>query len=443
MQSRRDQAQAQSYLLGRLAGALVAAEPDGLETPHRRTVTGLGIGALVAVLAVAGSTVYGLIVPGGATAWRDPGSLVVEKETGSRYVYVDGRLRPVPNYASARLLLGDDLSVTMVSAKSLAGTPHGAPIGIADAPDTLPATGLGQARWTVCTGDSATTLAIGSGDSGSPVGGGAALLVRAGDDDYLIWQGRRHRLGADWLARVLGFTGAGVEVPQRWLDLVPAGADLAPLEIPGRGEGGPEVDGERSEVGQLFSSKHRYYVLLRDGLSPLSPLAYTLLAADPAGIDGDATPLSPAALAALPVADAPAPAGLPTEAPVPVDPAAGDSWCLRIAADGTAALLPGPAPTGAVTVAPDRKVVVETGLGGLVITGSGYSLITDAGIRYPVADAGTAEALGYPVEAAAGVPPGVLDLLPVGPPLSRLAASSAPAPVPGTAGDGSSTKETR
>src|SRR5689334_19902222 len=150
MQSRRDQVQAQSYLLGRLTTALVTAELDTLETPHRRTVTGLFGGLLVAALVAGGFTVYGLFVPGGATTWQTAGELIVEKETGSQYLYIGGTLRPVLNYTSARLLIGDQPTVDSVSYKSLAGTPRGTAIGIVGAPDSLPAQSLAGASWTAC-----------------------------------------------------------------------------------------------------------------------------------------------------------------------------------------------------------------------------------------------------------------------------------------------------
>ncbi|HWS35595.1 MAG TPA: type VII secretion protein EccB, partial [Actinoplanes sp.] len=305
MQNRRDQAQAQSYLLGRVTGALVAGEPDGLETPHRRTLTGLGIGTLIAVLIAAGFAVYGLVVPGGATAWRTSGALIVEKETGTRYLYLDGRLRPVLNYASARLLLGTDIALVTVSATSLAGTPHGTPVGIAGAPDGLPTRGLAGAWWTVCA--TGGTLAVTGKPAGPAAGADEAIVARAAGAVFLVLNGRRHRLGNDWIVRVLGFSGAEVTVPAAWLDLVPAGADLAPVEVPGRGGRGPEVDGAPSRIGQLFTSDRGGYVLTRSGLSPLTPLAYTLLAADPrtarlyTGGVVAAVALSPAALARLPV----------------------------------------------------------------------------------------------------------------------------------------------
>src|SRR5690348_16690150 len=106
-------------MVGRLISALLRAEPDLASPPLRRSWAGLVIGLILAVLAVLGFAMFGLIYPGGATAWRKPGTLILEKDTGTRYVLVGGQLRPVLNYASARLLLGTKLTVDSVSSRSL------------------------------------------------------------------------------------------------------------------------------------------------------------------------------------------------------------------------------------------------------------------------------------------------------------------------------------
>ena len=77
--------------------------------------------SLIAALAVAGFAVLAIVAAGGgATAWRKPGTLILDKQTGTRYVLAAGQLRPVLNYASARLLLGAKLTVDSVPTKSLA-----------------------------------------------------------------------------------------------------------------------------------------------------------------------------------------------------------------------------------------------------------------------------------------------------------------------------------
>ena len=104
MQTKRDQLQAYRFLMRRAAYALLRGDPDTPETPLR--TMGLAVvGALVAFgLVAAGAGIYGVIKPGGNRHWREPGKIIVEKETGARYVLFDGVLHPVLNYASARLV---------------------------------------------------------------------------------------------------------------------------------------------------------------------------------------------------------------------------------------------------------------------------------------------------------------------------------------------------
>lgn len=455
MQSKRDQAQAQSYLLGRLTSALVAGEPDGLETPHRRTVVGLVAGVLVAALAVGGFTLYGFFVPGGSTAWRAAGALVLEKGTGTRYVYVEGRLRPVLNYVSAKLLLGNALKVVSVSAKSLRGVPHGQPVGIIGAPDALPTAGLGGTQWSVCApsgrdqaGNELTVLTVAvTTVPGTPVGTDHALLARAVDDDspgYLIWNGRRFRLTESWLPKVLGYSGAAVRVPAGWLDLLPAGPDLGPVALDGRGVPGPAADGRPTRVGQLFTAAlaggaDRYYLMRQDGLSRLTATEYAVLAGDPATAtaydSGVVAPvaLSPAALAQLPVSERPVlPADLPASPPPAASRPDGLAWCLQ-STPGGAVRLTADRPVGAAgivraglgsspTSGTADAVAIQPGLGGLVVSGrpeqaagASYYLVTDAGLKYPLAGDAVAKTLGYQPGDAAVISPDLLDLVPSGP----------------------------
>ncbi|NBH11520.1 type VII secretion protein EccB, partial [Amycolatopsis sp. SID8362] len=151
MASKRDQLQAYQFLVQRATSALVTRETDPEQPPFRRTGSATFAGIALGIVSLAGAGVYGLIVPGGNTAWRQDSAVIVEKETGTRYVYLDGRLHPVANYASALLLLGDHRATEQVSRESLAGVPRGPRLGIPDAPDALPAPArLLTGSWSLC-----------------------------------------------------------------------------------------------------------------------------------------------------------------------------------------------------------------------------------------------------------------------------------------------------
>jgi type VII secretion protein EccB len=449
MQSRRDQVQAQSYVLARLTSALVMAEPETLDNPHRRVVVGTIVGTLIAALIVAGFTVYGFIKPGGATTWRKPGTLVVEKETGTRYLLVDGSLRPVLNYSSAVLLLGGKPPLATVSSASLSAVPRGLPLGIVGAPDHLPAAaGLASARWSICATPAGAALLI---DNAAPQNGLSdreALLARLADGrSFLVWQGRRFQLTQEWVAQVFGFAGAAVRVPPAWLDQLPPGPDLGSLPVPGRGEPGPVIDGEAAKIGQVFVAKvpgtgDRHYVLRRDGLSVLSPLALALALGDPATAQvyqparAEPVPLTASALGQVRLAAEPAlPQAVPAEPPQAATPPSKADWCVQRHSHAITTWIAPLAPVQAglpsaqgftFTQQTAVAVAVQAGLGGLVRAGRAEQangqqlfLVTDAGVKFPVPGGEVAKLFGYDAGSATLVAPALLDLLPTGPVLDQ------------------------
>ena len=449
-------------MVGRLVNALVTGEPDAREHPYRRIIVGTMAGIAVGVLLMAGFAVFGFVVPGGADRWREPGSIVVEKETGTRYVYDGTRLRPVLNLASARLLFDKPPKLVEVSEKSLARVPRGQAVGIAGAPDTLPRNvDVTRQVWTTCavTGHDAagapiiaTTLSIGDlreagSPAAAPLAADEATIVGAGKDSYLIWHGRRWKLTQAWQARVLGYDAAPYPVEPDWLDAVPVGPDLDAVQVPDRGTEGPLVDGVPARIGELFVARSagqpdRYYLLRTDGLSQLNEVAYALVAADPEtakaypGRPVAAVELSGAGLASLassrrPVLPDGAPEALPRMRQQP-----GGGWCVRQSmADGAVVVTDGPPPTSPVdnglaltrTAQTADGIAVAPGTGGVVYPGragqppaGGYYLVVDSGVKFPLAGAEAAKRLGYPVAGARPVPRQLLDMLPTGP-LLRVA----------------------
>jgi type VII secretion protein EccB len=448
-------------MVGRLVSALLQGEPDLAATPTRRTPVGLIIGLGLAALAVGGLVLLALLLPGGATKWREPGTLVVEKQTGTRYVLLDGRLRPVLNYASARLLLGSKLTVDAVPASSLAGVPRGGAVGIVGAPDSLPAARAGTQPWLVCAtfsldqtgGRPALALRIGPSSDAHPRSGGEAALVRTADGTrYLAWRDRRMRLSDRWVERALGLDdGAAVPVRDSWVDILPAGPDLGSRPVAGSGGQGPVYDGRPSAVGEVFvvhgtGVPVRFYQLESGGLTPMTATAAAIALADPAAKAsyGDQPPqareLSPAALGAASVLPAPK-----WQAEAPPTPPALATGIDRMPC---AQMVPGAVRPAVSLVTAPPGLIARTILGGAELThdarvadwvaiqpgsgllartqpvegvpGAGLYLVTEDGAKYPVASADAAEALGVPVSSAVGVPADLLALLPTGPVLHRI-----------------------
>ncbi|WP_098026848.1 type VII secretion protein EccB [Streptomyces sp. st115] len=313
MQSKRDQVQAHGFMMGRLSSGLLTADPDAPESPLGRTTRGVVFGLLVTVLIGAGATVYGLLRPGGNETWRKGENLVVNRETGARYLWTgtDGVLHPVRNYASARLIGGPQLKAVDVSTASLRDVPVGSPAGIPGAPDTLPGPGqLDSGAWNMCvTGPSgalpsttggvtgtgvdepgATTLVAGAPLETQDVGADRGVLVRGPDrSEYLVWRGSRLPLDRASDARnALGYgSEQAMPVSAAFLDALAPGPALKPPEVPGRGGKGPAIGGEPSRIGQLFEVSvvgggSTYHLLRKDGLVPLSGLQAALVLGDPA-----------------------------------------------------------------------------------------------------------------------------------------------------------------
>ncbi|MGW4053466.1 type VII secretion protein EccB [Streptomyces sp. NPDC004779] len=466
MQSRRDQVQAHLFVMSRLGAGMLRGEPDALDLPTRRTTRGVRTGLFIAVVIALVMALYGAIKPGGATGWAKPGTLVVVKETGARYLFVGGELRPVLNQASARLVAGERMTVTQVGLSSLGAVPRGGPLGIVGAPDGLPAaSALARGDWLVCglvaAGASGrpgpvVSVAVGAAGTGRALGPGQAVLVAASDGTgHVLWQGRRLRLGAG-AGAALGYGAAApFPVTAAYLNSLPAGPDLTLPEIAGRGTPGPALAGRKTRIGQLFTGPGgEPYVLTAKGLAPLDRTSFELLRGDPrtqrqayAGAPAVAAAVGAADLAAHPAPAATLPdGGLPRTPPELVEPAPEQGVCttVRPSVEGGASTLvvvadaavvagrpvtPQPGVTPACGAA--DLISVRPGGGALVraLSGAGAAgatyLVADNGVKYPLPTADSAKALGYAGAAGVGVPATLLTLLPSGPALDPSALTAA------------------
>src|SRR3954454_16301747 len=100
MASRQTQLHSHQFAVQRLVSAFVTRETDPVQAPLRRTLGAVFASVMLATVTLVGVGVYGLISNGGNTSWRTERAVIVERESGARYVYLDGKLHPVVNYAS-------------------------------------------------------------------------------------------------------------------------------------------------------------------------------------------------------------------------------------------------------------------------------------------------------------------------------------------------------
>ncbi|MGW5580531.1 type VII secretion protein EccB [Micromonospora chokoriensis] len=460
MRSRRDQVQAYLFEAGRLIGALMKGRPEGDDPPHRRFTIGTAVGLLLTVLIAAGFGIYGLLRPGGSDQWRKPGSIIVVKETGARYLLLGDELRPVLNYTSAALILQSAAPVRSVSRNSLTGVPVGAPVGIPDAPDAVP-TGkqLYRGAWTVCTRrpldrtrTERTTVVLDDVPGRDP----GALLVSTPDNGlHLVWQGRRYRLAGDQSRVALGYGGVPpIRVTEAWLNPIDSGRDLVVPVIAGRGQAGPVIAGIPSVVGQIFEvanpalATRELYLARTDGFAPVSRTVGALLLGDPASrrsYPGSAprpVPVDADAMQAAPmVGGGEYVTGFPAEPPPLVNDLRGAVPCVRhsiasgsvrsetlaVADTALSRAVAVPAAAGAAGLA--DEVVLRTGSGMLLrdrpspgAVPTGVYLVSEFGVKFPLPDDKASDSLGYSGVSPTDVPREFLALLPSGPSLDRDAA---------------------
>jgi type VII secretion protein EccB len=449
----RDEVAAERFRRRRLRSALLQGDPDSPKTPLARLGAGVYGGLAVTVLLLAVAGIYGVLQPGGSTAWQERGAFVVD-DAGARYVYRDGVLHPVLNYASARLLLGDDLHVVSVSTASLAPAVRGPMIGIPGAPDSLPdAAHIAGADWSVCAVGRAvddqllhTEIRPGMAAAGSAVPEDAGYLVRTETGrTFLIWSGHAHQVPEEWLEALHYHTADPIQVQESFVTALPAGEPLDPPEIAGLGEPGPALPAsvQPTTIGTIYADRtNAFYVLTRDGLASLTPLQAQLLLADPAvnaAYPGSSpTPLkvSQAQVTEAAPKPLPAPAGPPlAAAPAQVPtlqalPPGEQQLCARYlgGADPDLAVGPAEASAGATSTGAVR---LTAGTGSLIAqrsgaesTGSTVYLVTETGVRYPLSGQRAAEALGLAEAPVAQLPPELIAALPVGPTLDPATAAA-------------------
>lgn len=457
--SQREQLTSHQFQRRRLMRSLAVADPETAERPDRRLIICILVGLVIGALALAVMAVIGIIKPGSATNWRQGNAVIVEKETGTRYVLDDrGVLHPALNFASAVLFLGGQDEVVTVSRGSLDGAPRGAPIGILGAPDALPTdAGLVAGPWTACSqvaadGDSRPTVTVdlGGSPSGRELVSGTGVLVEAvgTGERYLVVAGRRHLVGADAVLAALGWpTTSAIRVSAAWADTVPPGPDLRLFAVPGEGQDGPSVAGRPSRLGEVFelpqsSDRSRFWVLTRDGLAVVPRMAATLILANPNAPAAEPIRLTAQDAAAAPLSAAPGPGStLPDVVPQPAPRPNSDQVAVCASTDAGAispvrvrltdralgttggGIATGPGDGG---VASGADVVrVRPGAGALVAPAGAEGvaaafLVTDQGVRHPLASAQTVRALGFGEKVkVTPVPPAILALLPAGPTLDQ------------------------
>jgi type VII secretion protein EccB len=463
MPSRQDQLHSYQFMVQRVVGALVMRETDPAQSPFRRAAGATMASVLVALIAIGGSVVYGLFVGGGATKWKDPNVVIVEKESGAQYVYLDEKLRPVLNYTSAVLVAGGGSTqpkTVSVSRKSLENVPRGVPIGIPDAPDSLaPANRLINGGWTICSSPrsgsgspppQSALLIGGEARGGIAMREEALLATHPNGSLYLIWHNRRHLIrDRELVINALGWSGQRqVAVAPALLNALPSGADLARVPISGAGQPSQLLPDAR--IGDVYfvepqGGVRQYAVLKQDGLANITELQANLLVTElgqqnkPEEIPQGTYANTRKANDLLPPDEAAPPATIPkivaSESSVVCADVPDDSGVrtVRVGAElpdltnvpqTTARSPEGAGLADRVLVTPGRGVLVEAAAAPGA-TGGAISVVTDLGRRHAVVSADLLGALGYGGVRPKRMPANLVSLIPGGPALDPEAARNA------------------
>ncbi|MDR7280957.1 type VII secretion protein EccB [Catenuloplanes atrovinosus] len=291
MRTRRDQVQAYRFVTRRIVSAMVSGEPETNDLPMRRLGLALVGSVLVGALVLGVFGAYGLLTENRAPL--EPDTLVVEKETGAKYVFTRDKLYLVTNYASARLIIGTESpTIRHMSAGSLKNRPRTLPVGILNAPDALPdPKDLAGDEWRVCSNFTtdqtdlpvSTLLVNRSLGGAATLAGDEAVLVNAADAGgekafYLLWNNTR--LAVPRPALVGLDPNSALPVAAELVNAVKAGPNLEAPRLEGLGtpfDG--TVDGQTADVGTVFEVNDRFYVLAGSGLSQVGRLTAELLTA--------------------------------------------------------------------------------------------------------------------------------------------------------------------
>ncbi|GAA0562790.1 type VII secretion protein EccB [Paractinoplanes ferrugineus] len=456
MPSRQDQLHSYQYSLQRVVAALVTHDPDPSKSPLRRAGTTALVSLLIASLAVLGATIYGVLTGHSNVEPTDTSVVFQEKGSGARFVYLesDAKLHPVLNFTSGLLLASsDEPQLKSIAADRLAKVPLGPPLGIPDAPDSLPLPGsLITERWSICTdnkgeqGEARSTLLIGDKlkDGTVAQNGNEALLVQDKFETDLVYANRRFVIPDERLlatTRAFGWASQDPwQVSTAWLNAIPRGGDLVAPAIRNVGDDSPVGN---LEVGQLVTGQSKEVsIILSDGAAVLTPLQTILMQVagrgSPRDIGGDYLTMPTSKTKFNDTRD---PGALPATVPAlhPGNPGVACMTLPTTTADNKPIgdglridpTLPSSEAVDTAGAQPNRMladfwhltrgrgVVAEVTATPEAPAGTGTIIVvTDTGRAYPLAGRSLLKKLGYDSDVAVQrVPSALISLLPPGPAL--------------------------
>jgi type VII secretion protein EccB len=473
----RAQVNGYRFLIRRLEHALIRGDSRMIHDPMRGQMRSLIVGVIIAVLITGACGVLAFFKP--APNFGDA-QILLSKSSGAAFVRIGDRVHPVLNLASARLIVSKNESPKEVDDKFLNTVPRGSTVGIIGAPVSIRgADNIGMSSWTVCdtletpgvtetTGMASLQTTVLANDpvleSGTREANPEdAILTEVGGTSYLIYDGVRAPIDMSDPVLVNGLHLQDAQPRRISLGLFntfPLVDPISPVTIDGVGQPSPAL-GPDYPVGSMVktvdSRGEQLYVVLRDGLQPISPATADIIRyGEPDAARASAREIAPAMLAEVPIVHQLPVDHYPTVSLQIVPPNPDRVVCMgwqrsNTDAQATVRLLVGhrlPMPEGAKSVGLATadgngpgldSVYLTPGTGEYVQATGGASdsqsagqlfYVSDTGLRYHIKDSPTADALGVtgvkipdgPQNAPQWAPWPVLSLLPPGPSLSQEAA---------------------
>ncbi|MBF6327488.1 type VII secretion protein EccB [Nocardia transvalensis] len=279
------------FLVRRMEHALVRRDVRMLHDPMRSQSRAYAAGVILGCLVLAGAGVLALLRPQGSIG---DNKILIGKDSGAVYAVVDGVVHPALNLASARLAVGEPAKAVSIKESELSKKPLGALIGIPGAPSSLNFATDGKGRaWTICdelkvdgSRDLTTTVIADDpvlGTKATVMDHGKALLVQGKDAVYLIYDNKRARVNMTEPAVTNALQIRGITprpISEGLLNAIP---EVLPIDAPKINDPGgiptyPIANHRISDVVQTQNNdgKH-YFVVLYEGLQPISPLTAEII----------------------------------------------------------------------------------------------------------------------------------------------------------------------
>ncbi|MGL4306995.1 MAG: type VII secretion protein EccB [Mycobacteriaceae bacterium] len=461
----RTQVSGYRFLVRRMEHALIRRDVRMLHDPMRSQSRSLIVGVVFTVLAVAVCVVLAIFKPQDKIGTA---KIIMGKDSGALYVVVGQTLHPVLNLASARLIIGESSNPAVVKELEISSMDRGSLVGIPGAPAAIPGPPAEEDfGWSVCDSISdsraqtVTTSVIAGrlnqSDAAETMPQDQALLVAVGKSTYLVYEGKRALVDVNnpAVSRALRLDGVTPRpVSAGLLNAVPEAPAISPPVIANSGAA-PTYPVSSARVGSIVEiervGERQEYVVLTNGVQQVSEATADLIRFANSQGNDSILKVTPDALFGIPTVNDLAVQTFPTKAAKAVSadiapvsclawlPGKGDDSAARMASVSIVIGRALPLPNGAKQVrlaqADDGgnnvdDAYIPTGKAPFVhitgILGDSNQLgplfvILDTGVRFGVADAKTAEALGLGSRSVAAPWP-IVELLAAGPALSRQAA---------------------